>query len=928
MPDHPDGVNKFSSIIAYEASNTYLQPTRTVFSNPQIMPQTLSHYRIVEELGRGGMGIVYKAEDTKLDRTVALKLLPPHALISEDDRARFYREARAAAALNHPNIAHVYEIDEAETDGESRPFIAMEYIDGVSLSDLVAKGPLPLKDAISYASQIAEGLKVAHEAHVVHRDIKSGNIMLTKKGVVKILDFGLAKTAASTKLTQMGSTLGTVAYMSPEQAKGEEVDRRSDIFSLGVILYEMITGRLPFKGDYEQAVVYGILNEDPESLTTLRAGVPMALDGVMAKMLAKDPDLRYQHVDELPADLKAIDLGSAIHSSRIATSRTSIDIDDIASGEQRSHRPSGALSGGYGAALKKLWPAFLVLAVIAFAMGLLVRPASKENLPLRKVLLSFPEMQSIAFPAISSEGKWLAFAGTDSTGRGGIFLYEMATANLLRVPESEQFSNGIFSPDGRQLLLASNNNTGAATMVVPNGVPNKVVGSGNWHVWETSNSILYTQLTSSESSIYRLTLDGSEPEFVAAADSTLDWATQPYVDGRLPGGLLIGGIQAPNGSRHVMALLDPETRQWSVGEEGVANPSYIGSGYVIYQVGNDFGKLVVRHLDGKAGVFTGSPREVLPLMRWGEYSVGGDGSLVFVPQLASEDESSRLFLISGDPPSLVSLNLSTNDEIIRPSFSPSGDEVAFEVLPANGGERFIAVYDVERSVMSQRTFSGVRRYPRWSSDGAWLYYHDEERRVHRRRADGSGEEETVIESAVMPDLSADGRWLVVSRFAEGESTDLLAMDLETGASAVLDSSDGSQLQASISPSSRYVAFRTFASGEERIAVRPMEGTAYWIVSDMNANRPRWSSDERFIYFLSPGLGIYRIEVSTSNGFRTVGEPERVATAYGDAFFDVDPSGTTLVVTGTGVSLQEGEGAGATLGWWQNWVQSLPETDGL
>ncbi|NNE47317.1 MAG: serine/threonine protein kinase, partial [Rhodothermales bacterium] len=148
---------------------------------------TISHYRVVGQLGRGGMGIVYKAEDTKLDRTVALKLLPPHALISEDDRARFYREARAAAALNHPNIAHVYEIDEAEADGESRPFIAMEYIDGESLADLVAKGPLPLKDAISYASQIAEGLKVAHEAHVVHRDIKSGNIMLTKKGVAKIL---------------------------------------------------------------------------------------------------------------------------------------------------------------------------------------------------------------------------------------------------------------------------------------------------------------------------------------------------------------------------------------------------------------------------------------------------------------------------------------------------------------------------------------------------------------------------------------------------------------------------------------------------------------------------------------------------------------------------------------------------------------------
>jgi serine/threonine protein kinase len=221
----------------------------------------ISHYRVVGQLGQGGMGIVYKAEDTKLDRTVALKLLPPHALASEDDRARFYREARAAAALNHPNIAHVYEIDESDVEGEGkRPFIAMEYIDGESLAERIAKGPLPLQDAISIAAQVADGLKAAHEKDIVHRDVKSGNIMLTSAGVPKILDFGLAKTAASTKLTQMGSTLGTVAYMSPEQARGEEVDRRSDVWSLGVILYEMVSGRMPFLGDYEQATIYGILN--------------------------------------------------------------------------------------------------------------------------------------------------------------------------------------------------------------------------------------------------------------------------------------------------------------------------------------------------------------------------------------------------------------------------------------------------------------------------------------------------------------------------------------------------------------------------------------------------------------------------------------------------------------------------------------------
>jgi serine/threonine protein kinase len=224
--------------------------------------QSISHFRILDKLGAGGMGEVYLAEDTNLDHWVALKVLPAHALASDDDRALFYREARAAAALNHAHIAHVYEIDEAplSTDSgvptvggtssgaaggltDSRPFIAMEYVEGESLADHIARGPLPLNDIVRIGGQITSGLAAAHEKNIVHRDIKPGNVMLTTTSEAKILDFGLAKTAASTKLTQMGSTVGTFAYMSPEQARGVEVDARTDIWSLGAVLYEMITGR-------------------------------------------------------------------------------------------------------------------------------------------------------------------------------------------------------------------------------------------------------------------------------------------------------------------------------------------------------------------------------------------------------------------------------------------------------------------------------------------------------------------------------------------------------------------------------------------------------------------------------------------------------------------------------------------------------------
>ncbi|HLE56553.1 MAG TPA: protein kinase, partial [Rhodothermia bacterium] len=202
------------------------------------------------------------------------------------------------------------EIDEAD----DHVFIALEFVDGQTLADLIEEGPLPLRDVAAIAIQIASGLSAAHEHNVVHRDMKSGNVMLTRKGAVKILDFGLAKTAASTKLTQMGSTLGTVAYMSPEQARGEPVDRRSDIWSLGAVLYEMISGKTPFPGDYEQAVIYGILNNDPKPLTSIRTGVPLDLERIVDKCLRKDRDLRYQHADELAADLKSINLEAATHA--------------------------------------------------------------------------------------------------------------------------------------------------------------------------------------------------------------------------------------------------------------------------------------------------------------------------------------------------------------------------------------------------------------------------------------------------------------------------------------------------------------------------------------------------------------------------------------------------------------------------------------
>jgi serine/threonine-protein kinase len=259
-------------------------------------------YQIIEELGRGGMGLVYEARDTKLKRTVALKFLPPELTHIREVKERFMREAQAAAALDHPHICTVYEFDEAE----EKTFISMAYIEGQSLKKKIESGPLDLGEAMRIATQVAEGLQEAHKKGVIHRDIKSANIMVTEQGQAKIMDFGLARVRGGTLVTKEGMTMGTIAYMSPEQARGEEVDHRTDIWSFGVVLYEMFSGQLPFKGEHDQAVVYSILNEPPKPVTDLRSNIPMALEQVVGKALEKNPDERYQHMEELLDDLKSI----------------------------------------------------------------------------------------------------------------------------------------------------------------------------------------------------------------------------------------------------------------------------------------------------------------------------------------------------------------------------------------------------------------------------------------------------------------------------------------------------------------------------------------------------------------------------------------------------------------------------------------------
>jgi len=328
--------------------------------------KTVSHYKILEKLGEGGMGIIYKAEDTTLGRTVALKFLPPELTRDPAAKERFIHEARAASALDHPNICTMYEIAETQ-DGQT--FMAMAYYEGEDLKTKIERGPLKLDEALDIVVQIAQGLAKAHGRGIVHRDIKPANMLITKDGLVKIVDFGLAK-LAGTKLTKTGVTLGTAQYMSPEQARGEEVDGRSDIFSLGTVLYEMLTGKHAFPGEYEQATLYAIINENPEPVTALRSGVPMEVEMVVDKCLQKNPEERYQSAPDLIADL--------LHLQRT-----------IVAGKQAGRAVPSSAAGPARRIRRWHW-AVLILSIAAVAVIAIVKVPSRGVRPTQKSIAVLP----------------------------------------------------------------------------------------------------------------------------------------------------------------------------------------------------------------------------------------------------------------------------------------------------------------------------------------------------------------------------------------------------------------------------------------------------------------------------------------------------------------------------------------------------------
>jgi serine/threonine protein kinase len=665
--------------------------------------KTISHYKILAKLGEGGMGIVYKAEDTKLERLVAIKFLPHHIAASDDERERFKVEAKAAAALNHPNIATIHAIE--EVDGQM--FIVMEFIEGQELRKLlIDNGQLSIDNCLSYAIQIAEGLKAAHAKGITHRDIKSSNIMVTESGQVKIMDFGLAKISGGMQLTKTGTTMGTVAYMSPEQTRGAEADHRTDIWALGVVLYEMITGQLPFKGEYEAAVMYSIVNEEPEPLARYQAEVSERLQRIVDKALEKDRETRYQHVADLLADLKRGEKKNGGPVRSVLAKR-------------RISKPTK---------LRFAVVAMVFVAVIIVSFYIFNRTPAKQFLPAHKQITFIGDASS---PVISPDGHFIAYL-TGKERKQSLMVQEIAGGRPIEVcSEIDHLHSLRWSPDGSELMvIAKLSDSSESAFLVPRlggnfrPMPLSDVDKVCWSPDGTRMAGIITPKKRIRF-INKATLDSTsislgalEESFILLLD--IDWS--PLGDRLLfltenhKGQYTIGTIKM-DGSQQQQVVKDSVT---------LFSPRWSAHGEAIYYLrstgeAKDLMEINVATATGKAKA---PPRILQAGLQTGEhFTLSKNNQRALYTR---ELHYSNLWLVSpegtGEVPTVKTKQLTTGTSWIEfQKISPDGKRVAFSM--GQHPHSNIFVMPIEGGAMQQLTFldafnTGVA----WSQNGQEIVF--------------------------------------------------------------------------------------------------------------------------------------------------------------------------------------------------------------
>jgi len=820
------------------------------------------------------MGVVYKAQDTKLDRTVALKFLAAHLLNDDEAKQRFLREAKAAAALHHPNICTVYEVDESD----AKTFLAMAFLKGETLEDRIAQGPLAIKDALEIGRQVAEGLQAAHAEGVVHRDIKPANILVSPDGRATIMDFGLARLTEASRLTKAEQTVGTAAYMSPEQMQGGEVDHRTDVWALGCALYEMVAGVRPFKGEYQQALAYEIVSEEPEPLTAVRTGVPRELEFIVGKCLAKDAADRYQQTNEIAVDLRTLtDKLKSGRSRVMSAAELPATLSGTASPPPVAFPPDSVVVPRGRQRLLQALLAASALAVAALGWILLTQgPAEPIERPVRRFSFS-PEGARI--PRISPDGKNILYT-TLRDGESSLWVRPLASENPRELAGTEGGIGGFWAPDSATIAFATQTElkrvslagAEAATLCKLPGTRSPSGGAFFGGAWSPDGRLI---AFSSGGTLYEVPAVGGDPK--PLFDPGARVAAVPSF---LPSGNAAGAlVYSSSASRHdsVVSVFDLESGEHRELAPG-RNVTYSGQGYLLYEPPSirDRGILALPFsVDALSAA-----GEAFPVVDEARFaSVSDDGTLVYedapsaaTKTLAWRDREGRLIERVGEPQPLL----------VMPSVSPDGSRVA--VRSEESGNSDIWVYDLERSTRTRLTFDPTMTFiqPRWSRSGRDLVYEVRgpgQGRIETRSADGTGEATVLVESAMHlgdPSWSRDGRYLVYQTRNTNSDSNILYVEISAGGSVseprTFLGTPASERVPQLSPDGRFIAYLSDESGRSEVYVRPFpDGGSRWQASTDGGTQPLWNPDGTEIFYVRDNA-LMAVPVTLEPSF-ALGEPQ-------------------------------------------------------
>ena len=866
----------------------------------------LGPYEIQSALGAGGMGEVYRARDTRLDRTVAIKILPAHLSANAELNARFEREARAVSSLNHPNICHLYDI--GSQDGTA--FLVMEYLDGETLAQRLAKGPLPLKQALEFGIQIAQALATAHRAGILHRDLKPQNVMLTASGA-KLLDFGLAKggpavggsssaisgmtpstptmtiaelSSPAKPLTRQGTVVGTYQFMAPEVLQGAEADARSDVFGLGCVLYEMVTGRRAFEGKSQLSVMTAILEKDPEPVSQIAATSPPALDYVIKTCLEKNPEERFQTAQDVKLQLQW-----------------------IAGGGGAKAEAAGGPSKSSGVA----WAVAVVALLAALGLGtILFHIVSHPIAVVRSSILppagaAFVTLSPASGPAvISSDGTHLAFIARDDKGKTQLYVRALGSGVPQVLPGTDEAMYPFWSPDGREIGFFA---MGQLKRIPTGGGPAHSVcdvSNGRGGAWNRDGVILFAPNVNGP--LLRVGVNGGTPELASKLDASrledshrwpqflpdqqhfLFWARNALGSGEQT--IYIGKL----GSLEAKIVLK------------TPNAALYASGYMIFMRDQT---LLAQPFDAKRMELSGEPTPIGEHIAINgatnvpEFSASEAGTLIYQTGDAAGAWDLLWFTRDGKPAGAIT----QQERYYYPALSPDGNFLAVSLFNGTQGVTNLWVFDLKRGTKSRLTFNtGIQIGALWSRDGKTLYYAGDIkgiRHIYSKAADGSGSEQTILETPGISELpyslSPDGRSLVYTRQVADQAkknTDIWVLPLTGDRKPFpIVETPFEDMNPAVSPAGKWMAYQNNESGHSEVYMTPFPGGgARWQVSTNGGVDPRWRGDGKELYYLDLTDNLMAVDVDGSGAAPRLGAPHALFQASG-----VQRQVGTYVVTADG-----------------------------